>query len=180
MQTIRISLFIFYIFLCTTSVVCSQPACANDELNVVAILVAQTLFQVLFPSLQEEEKTYLQASFPAAFQSVAGGQHLLQPVINTASMQQVICDPVKALDVTLARVQSQIETGQLALQPVYSNTDIEALQQELHDIVPHILAAGISTFPESEQQGIKQVMLAKVDDFISFLRSKVVIPIPPS
>ena len=173
MKNVRNLLFSLFFLLCNTSTIFGQSAYAGDSLNVVAILVAQTLLQVLFPSLPEELQIQLQTSSPEVFQSVAEGQHIIQPLVDTPEMAQDINDPVQVLQVALTRVQSQIDTGQLVLEPAYPNTDVEALQQELNSAVPSILQSGISTYPQHEQEGIKQLMIQKIYDFMTFLRSRI-------
>ena len=177
MKTVRNLLFALSFLLCNTSTIFGQGAYAGDvpNLNVIAFLVAQTLVQVLFPSLSlmDQVQVLLQYSTPEIFQSVAGGQHTLQPLVDTPNMAQDINDPVEVLQVTLTRVQSQIDTGQLVLEPTYPDADVEALQQELNSEVPSILESGIATYPEHEQAGVKQLMIQKIDDFMTFLRSKI-------
>ena len=174
MKTVRWLVLCTYLFLSNTCITFSQPSYANDGLNIVAILVAQTLLQVMFPSLPEEMQIQMQISSPEVFQSVIGGQHIIiQSLVDTPSMQQDINDPVEVLEFALTRVQSKIDAGQIIFQEVYPNSDIEALQQELHCTVSTILQSGISTYPAHEQEGVAQVMKEKINAFMIFLRSKI-------
>ncbi|WP_257253326.1 MULTISPECIES: hypothetical protein [unclassified Endozoicomonas] len=146
---------------------------ANDSLNVVAVLFAQTLLQVMFPYLTEEEQVNLQASSSAAvFRSAAGGENILQQLVDKPEWVVRVDSLLEVLEITVARVQSLIDSGDLVLQAVYSYEETVALQRVLNSKTAIILESGISTYPQHEQPGIRRQMAERVNDFMTFLRSK--------
>ncbi|WP_257274600.1 MULTISPECIES: hypothetical protein [unclassified Endozoicomonas] len=92
----------------------NQMTYANDSLNVVAVLFAQTLLQVMFPYLTEEEQVNLQASSSAAvFRSAAGGENILQQLVDKPEWVVRVDSLLEVLEITVARVQSLIDSGDL-------------------------------------------------------------------
>ncbi|WP_252176990.1 hypothetical protein [Endozoicomonas sp. 4G] len=174
MKTAKNVLFSLSLLLFSMGIIGNKMAYADNSLNVVAILFAQTLMQVMFPYTPEEDQIKLQASFDSAvFQSVVDGQNILQQLVDDPNMIRVVDGPLEVFEVALERVQSQIESGQLVLQ-TYSHSDIEELRHNLMCETETILGTGVSTYyPPHEQKGIKRQMMEKGEAFINFLRGRI-------
>lgn len=175
MKTVRNVFFSLLLLFCNMSSICSQSAYAGKDIKIVAILVVQTLLQVILPSIPEQEQTKLLNTSPQLFWSVAGGQHLMQPSTDTSDMAQASNgnDPLVLLQIAMTRVESQINDGQLDLEHTYPDTDVEELQKVLNRIVPYILESGISKYPDHEQEGVRKLILEKVSNFMAYLQSKI-------